>query len=242
MIAEGAWAAENKEEAKSRFITGQSHYNLNEFAQALQEFKEAYRLFPDPVFLYNAGQCERQLNHYEEAIAFYRSFLRNQPKAPNRNEVKRKIEEMENALKNKINAPLEPAHSDDPPSTPLTPPQTAPPLTTPAEEKTAVPATDSQQPIAEPTSAMPVPEENKPTAIQGPLGKLPVPLQSNPVTHVDLSKTSPAPAAPPTLYRRWWFWTATGIVVTAATTAVVLSVSGNASGPPSSVLGGKKVF
>jgi hypothetical protein len=34
-----------KAEAKARFIAGQSHYNLNEFAEALVEFKEAYRLW-----------------------------------------------------------------------------------------------------------------------------------------------------------------------------------------------------
>src|SRR5512141_162115 len=76
-----------KTEAKAHFNAGQSHYNLNEFSEALQAFKDAYRLYPDPVFLYNLGQCERQLNHDEEAIRFYRSFLRNMPKAPNKAEV-----------------------------------------------------------------------------------------------------------------------------------------------------------
>jgi tetratricopeptide (TPR) repeat protein len=90
-----------KAEAKARFTAGESHYNLNEFSDALREFKEAYRLYPDPVFLYNLGQCERQLNHYEEAGRFYRSFLRKMPKAPNRAEVERKIDEMEAAFRNR---------------------------------------------------------------------------------------------------------------------------------------------
>ncbi len=55
------WAEDPKQEAKARYTTGQSHYNLNEFKEALQDFKEAYRLFPDPVFLFNVAQCERQL-------------------------------------------------------------------------------------------------------------------------------------------------------------------------------------
>jgi tetratricopeptide (TPR) repeat protein len=90
-----------KQEAKARFVSGQSHYNLNELTEALGDFKEAYRLLPDPVFLYNLGQCERQLGHLEEAVRFYRSFLREQSKAPNRQDVVHKIDEMEATLKAK---------------------------------------------------------------------------------------------------------------------------------------------
>src|SRR5512141_1027182 len=68
-----------KQEAKAHFMSGQRHYNLNELSEALADFKDAYRLYPDPVFLFNLGQCERQLGHHEEAIRFYRNFLREQP-------------------------------------------------------------------------------------------------------------------------------------------------------------------
>ena len=98
-IAGGLSDKDAKQEAKARFVSGQSHYNLNEFTPALDDFKEAYRLLPDPVFLYNLGQCERQLGHLEEAIRFYRSFLREQPKAPNRQDVVHKIDEMEATLR-----------------------------------------------------------------------------------------------------------------------------------------------
>lgn len=244
--AEGAWAADTKEEAKSRYNAGLSHYNLNEFAQALQEFKEAYRLYPDPVFLFNAGQCERQLDHYEEAIAFYRSFLRNQPKAPNRNDVKRKIEEMETALKTRPGPPSEPAQLDDPAQTGMTPPATVPPPApispTSAEEKPVAPAADSNQPTTEADTTMATPLEAKPIPLHVPLTAPPPPAPSNPVTRLDLNTSTPRPATPPVVYRRWWFWTATGIVLVGATTAVVLSLSSNPSGPPASALGGKKVF
>jgi len=74
----------------------------------LQDYKEAYRLFPDPVFLFNVGQCERQLGNPEEAIRFYRSYLRNKPKAPNRQEVVRRIDEMQTAIDAKKSAPDKP--------------------------------------------------------------------------------------------------------------------------------------
>lgn len=41
-IAGPAWAEDPKQEAKARYTTAQSHYNLNEFQEALQDFKEAY--------------------------------------------------------------------------------------------------------------------------------------------------------------------------------------------------------
>ena len=86
-------------EATSHFRSGQKHYNLNEYSDALVEFKEAYRLHSDPVFLYNIGQCERQLGHLEDASRFYRSYLREYPKAPNRQEVERKIDEIDETLR-----------------------------------------------------------------------------------------------------------------------------------------------
>jgi tetratricopeptide (TPR) repeat protein len=94
-----AVSGDSKQEAKAHFREAQKHYNLSEFSEALLEFKEAYRLQPDPVFLYNIGQCERQLGHLEEASRFYRSYLRESPKAANRQEVERKIDEIDETLK-----------------------------------------------------------------------------------------------------------------------------------------------
>jgi tetratricopeptide (TPR) repeat protein len=91
--------ADPKKEAMSHFLEGQKHYNLSEFSDALVEFKAAYRIQTDPILLYNIGQCERQLGHLEEAIRFYRNYLREQSKAPNREEVERRIDELEGLLK-----------------------------------------------------------------------------------------------------------------------------------------------
>jgi hypothetical protein len=40
-----------KQDAKAHFEAGQTHYNLNEYVEALGEFKAACRPLPDPVFL-----------------------------------------------------------------------------------------------------------------------------------------------------------------------------------------------
>src|SRR6185369_5467031 len=70
------------------------HFNLDEWKEAAAEFKEAYRLHPDPLFLYNIGQCYRKLGDHAEALSYYRKYLRAAPKASNRAEVERRMEEL----------------------------------------------------------------------------------------------------------------------------------------------------
>jgi tetratricopeptide (TPR) repeat protein len=236
-----------KQQAKARFISGESHYNLNEFAEALREFKEGYRVFPDPVFLFNLGQCERQLDHPEEAIKFYRSFLREQPKAANRQDVLRKIEEMEAALKtkegkvDKASASLQPAAVASPnPPVPAAAPALAPPAGV-ATEPTVTPDT-AEQKNAAPPAPNPVP-----TA-----GTLPATPSVSPEavensqTGIDLSSPSaPEPqaeAGPTPLYKRWWLWTAAAAVVAGAGVGIYAATSGGGPGVPASELGSKKVF
>jgi hypothetical protein len=90
-----ASAQEDPAAAKAHYAAGLQHFNLSEYEQALVEFKEAYRSKPDPVFLYNIGQCHRRVGRVDEAITFYRSYLREAPEAKNRKEVEHRIEELE---------------------------------------------------------------------------------------------------------------------------------------------------
>lgn len=221
-----------KQESKARFVSGQSHYNLNEFTAALGDFKEAYRLLPDPVFLYNLGQCERQLGHPEEAIRFYRSFLREQPKAANRQDVARKIDEMEATLKAK---PTEVDKSAAPPAEaeslapadqeakqglgPTDMNQAAPPTATPAPALAAA---------AIPTAAPPASAH----AAEGGLARM------------DLTVSPPAPAASetPAFYSHWWFWPAAGVLAVGAGVGIYAATASRSPAVPSSTLGSKTVF
>jgi tetratricopeptide (TPR) repeat protein len=229
-----SWAAEPskdpKQEAKAHFTAGQSHYNLNEFSDALREFKEGYRLYPDPVFLYNLGQCERQLNHPEEAIRFYRSFLREQPKAPNRQEVQGKIAELEAALKNKPAEPAAPAPA------PLEP---AKPVPLPIEPP---------KPVGAPTSATPAPEPSTTTPAAAPTLPATPPVNAESAggsdDRIDLTAT-PEPAPETTsvpVYKRWWFWTAAAAVAVGAGVGIYFATAGGGASAPSSDLGANKVF
>lgn len=90
-----AFAGDDATVAKEHYETGVRHFDLSEFEQALVDFKEAYRNKPDPVFLYNIGQCHRKLGHLDDAITFYQTYLRRAPDAKNRQEVERRIGELE---------------------------------------------------------------------------------------------------------------------------------------------------
>jgi tetratricopeptide (TPR) repeat protein len=228
--SQGAAGVDEKQEAKARFVAGQRHYNLNEFPEALREFKEGYRLYPDPVFLFNLGQCERQLGRFDEAIRFYRSFLREQPKAPNRQDVLRKIDEMEAAQ------PLKGAEPDK-----VVPPPNI------GEATPAVPATP------EPPAALPGPPPVMPTTppavppAPGPLTADPAlpaapPADSQPAARIELGAPAAPSAAPAPVYQRWWFWTAAVVVVVGTSAAIyAATASGNPTVPPSA-LGTKGVF
>jgi tetratricopeptide (TPR) repeat protein len=239
-IARAAQAPRDaKQEAKALFVSGQSHYNLNEFPLALRDFKEAYRLYPDPVFLYNLGQCERQLGHPDEAIRFYRTYLREEPRAPNRQEVLKKIEEMEAALKEKPQeedkgtapppalgppAAAKPFSPAVPAVAPVAPPQLAPPATpAPAAPQTAAEPAASSLPVTPPVT--PEPPAGSPDQID-----------------LSASPTPPAESTSTPVYKRWWFWTAAAAVAVGASVGIYAATSNQSPSVPASILGSKKVF
>jgi tetratricopeptide (TPR) repeat protein len=81
--------------AREHFEKGRVHYELTEYEQALKQFKDAYRLVQDPVFLYNIAQCHWKLGQNKEAVDFYRNYLRRAPNAPNRADLEKRIAELE---------------------------------------------------------------------------------------------------------------------------------------------------
>ena len=90
-----AWAAGSSdpttESARRFYLSGTKHFDLTEYREALNDFKQAYRVKEDPVFLYNIAQCLRLLDEKKDALKFYRSYLNRAPEAPNRAEVEQRI-------------------------------------------------------------------------------------------------------------------------------------------------------
>jgi hypothetical protein len=94
----GAAQAQDRSKARELFRQGFQHYNLGEYQQALAAFREAYRNYEDPSFLFNIAQSERQLGHKAEAVRSYRAYLANATHAENREEVRALISRLEREI------------------------------------------------------------------------------------------------------------------------------------------------
>jgi tetratricopeptide (TPR) repeat protein len=139
--------AEDKAKARQAFESATRHYDLTEYREALTAFKEAYRNYPDPSFLFNIGQCHRQLGEKEQAIKFFRNYLSKVPNAPNREAVRSVIAHLEQLSeqerRTKSSPPLgtiqpnEATPANTPPTAPLTvtTPSQPPPARTPIYKK-----------------------------------------------------------------------------------------------------------
>jgi tetratricopeptide (TPR) repeat protein len=141
--------ADDQARARAAFKQGSRHYNLGEFQQALESFREAYRNVDDPSFLFNIAQCERQLGHKREAVREYRAYLNNAPdNISNRDAIKQIVTQLEKEISD------EQATTKMPPTT-VTPPPPPPPL---IATPTARPADDG----ASLTASAPPRDQHKP--------------------------------------------------------------------------------
>ena len=116
------------------------HYNLSEYKEALDEFKDAYRAFEEPLLLFNIAQCQRQLGLRTDAIHSYRAYLRESKDIRNRDEVERVIASLEQAARDE-------EHSRPPQGT-LTPEPQQKVVVTPVPEQKVV-----VTPVLEPVPA-----------------------------------------------------------------------------------------
>jgi tetratricopeptide (TPR) repeat protein len=81
--------------AKRHFERGQKLYTLTKFREALDEYQQAFDARPIPDFLFNIGQCYRNLGDYDAAIFSYKKYLDAAPDAPNRAQVEQLIVDLQ---------------------------------------------------------------------------------------------------------------------------------------------------
>jgi tetratricopeptide (TPR) repeat protein len=81
--------------AKRAYERGKKLFNLQKFDEALDQFQKAYDAQPIPDFMFNIGQCQRNLGDFDAAIFSYKKFLKLDPEAPNREQVEQLIQELE---------------------------------------------------------------------------------------------------------------------------------------------------
>lgn len=84
---------------------GRRHFEHGRYQDAIAEYRKAYELKGDPIFLYEIATCYRQLELNDRALFFYERYQSASPNAANRDEVDRNIAELERGLKNATGIP-----------------------------------------------------------------------------------------------------------------------------------------
>ena len=92
-----ASAGDSTAAARAHARQALAFYDLKRFQEAYQEYEQAYLIEQDPALLYNMGQCQRKLGNSEEALHFYRTYLRRVPKGPSAVEAEKRVRELEDA-------------------------------------------------------------------------------------------------------------------------------------------------
>jgi tetratricopeptide (TPR) repeat protein len=78
--------------AQELMHSGMAHRRAGELDQAVADFTEAYRLSPEPNYLYLLGEAQREAGRTQEALAAYRRYLEVAPSAPDRRLVQDEID------------------------------------------------------------------------------------------------------------------------------------------------------
>jgi len=84
--------------AKRHYERGQKLFALQKFDEALDQFQQAFDAKPIPDFLFNIGQCHRNLGDYEAAVFSFKRFLKLDPDTANREQVEELITELEEKM------------------------------------------------------------------------------------------------------------------------------------------------
>jgi tetratricopeptide (TPR) repeat protein len=96
IAARVAWADDQGlREAKLHFERGEKLYALTRFSEAIDEYQKAFDAKPLPDFLFNIGQCYRNLGDYDSAIFSYRKYLTLAQDPPNHAQVEQLIRDLE---------------------------------------------------------------------------------------------------------------------------------------------------
>ncbi|MFH0899283.1 MAG: hypothetical protein V2A73_01510 [Pseudomonadota bacterium] len=206
----GDKASDKAARAREHYDQGITHYNLGEFDLAIGEFKKAYAITGASALLFNIAQAYRLKKDYDQALYFYKTYIRLKPDAPNRPDVEARIGEMETLLEESKRLPDAPPRGTIPPGgieVPTTPTpllQPAPPAPKPAksEQTGTEPATGLQPGGTSQAKPETPPQSTNPTAVAS--VTVPSPTRSPTVKTPEqtlpsgLKPGQPAPVSPAT--------------------------------------------
>lgn len=86
------------EKAKERFLAGKAAFDAKNFLEAAEAFNDAYELSKRAELFYNIGQAYRLAGRPLQAKQFYARYLKDLPDAPNADEVKGTVKDLEDEL------------------------------------------------------------------------------------------------------------------------------------------------
>ncbi|MBV8760197.1 MAG: hypothetical protein JO257_23090 [Deltaproteobacteria bacterium] len=116
-FAATAWAEPTKEQleqAKAAFAEGKSLHDQGKLPEAVEKFKESYRLSQNPLLLYNIGFTLDEAGQKDNALLYYRKFLSDAPaNATQRKTVEDRVKAIE---KEKLDADLSGKPTDTKPT------------------------------------------------------------------------------------------------------------------------------
>ena len=158
--------ADGKATARAHYETATRLYDVGEYEKALAEYKAAYVAKDDPAFLFNIGQCYRQLGQEAEALNFFRRYLKKAPPDdPNRAQVEARYRDTAAAAEFKEDLERASERKEA-----ATPPSEHPPIV-------PTPAPPVVEPPPPPAPPLPVPT---PVVVRQPAPVIPAPVASDP--------------------------------------------------------------
>jgi tetratricopeptide (TPR) repeat protein len=83
-----------QKQAQALFEQGLASYQSGKYQDAITQFKQAYELVDDPVYLFNIAQSYRKVADCTSADDYYRRYLGAAPKADNQQKVEQWLEEL----------------------------------------------------------------------------------------------------------------------------------------------------
>jgi tetratricopeptide (TPR) repeat protein len=113
--AEAVRSETEKAAANEHAQAGLRLYNVGDFGKAREEYKAAYLAVADPAYLFQIGQCSRQMGDLDEALRAYRTYQRDRPDAPNRGEVETILWDLEETLQQRAAAANGKPQAEPPP-------------------------------------------------------------------------------------------------------------------------------
>jgi len=97
-----AWADKSPKPrtvAKQHYQAGKTAYNIHDWDEAIGEFKAAYKVVPDPVFLFNIAQAYRLKGDCKTAAEFYTTYRREEKNKKLRDSTDKVLHDMEACAK-----------------------------------------------------------------------------------------------------------------------------------------------